>query len=103
MTNAATERDLRLGEVFTPSAPINRLSLLAGRVRGAALWDGHSVSTPCYEARRDLARADELVSEDWSAFYADAAVVAALNRHYGQCWAEAWRAERDVCGTTDGS
>lgn len=35
MTNEATariERDLRLGEVFTPSAPIDRLSLFAGRV-----------------------------------------------------------------------
>ena len=35
MANGAmdlNERDIRLGEVFTPSAPINRLSLLAGRV-----------------------------------------------------------------------
>ncbi len=35
MTNegsARIERDLRLGEVFTPSAPIDRLNLFAGRV-----------------------------------------------------------------------
>ena len=35
MANGAmdlNERDIRLGEVFTPSAPINQLSLLAGRV-----------------------------------------------------------------------
>ena len=35
MTNEGTatiERDLRLGEVFTPSAPIDRLNLFAGRV-----------------------------------------------------------------------
>ena len=36
MTNEGTarqiERDLRLGEVFTPSAPIDRLALFAGRI-----------------------------------------------------------------------